>query len=79
MSEPELCSAREGTVASHCWHRNGVMLTSDPPQQGETCCYCGMVRYTQQQYFPGGYHGQYLPGRERLVIRSAANPKDDDA
>lgn len=28
----------------HCWHSDGVTLTSYPPQYPQTCCWCGGKR-----------------------------------
>jgi hypothetical protein len=58
----EICLARAGTSAAHCWHRTGVAYMSNPPQYEERCCHCGEVRCMTVWTASTGGHGPYAPG-----------------
>lgn len=63
MYDTELCKARTGTPANHCWHDTGVALMSYPAQTEQVCCFCGQKRYLQftQWNQTIGNHGPCLP------------------
>jgi hypothetical protein len=49
----------------HCWHDEGVVLTSYPPQVPEICCHCGEKRIKPNPftYKDLSGHGPFLkPG-----------------
>ena len=54
MSEEKPCH--------HCWHDNGYILTSYPPQYPQTCCKCGEKRTIRGASFEvnPAEHGQFL-------------------
>lgn len=45
----------------HCYHRDGVLLTSDPPKYRLHCCRCGHMSYTLASTRPPawGQHGKF--------------------
>ena len=46
----------------HCWHRTGLVRTSNPAQFDETCCHCDafrMVMEKPQEISPE--HGPFHP------------------
>lgn len=53
---------------NHCWHGTGQMLTSNPPQIPEVCCYCGERRTrTEQRYYTVTGHGKFVPSNWNVV------------
>lgn len=47
----------------HCYHDDGVVLTSYPPQIPETCCWCGETRTQPFDITDRGHHGPFkAPG-----------------
>ncbi len=46
---------------NHCWHDNGTLLTSNPPQVPQTCCHCGERRSITLGYIDNTVHGKYKP------------------
>jgi hypothetical protein len=48
-------------IHTHCWHDEGVVLTSNPPQIPEICCHCGEKRIkTWTPCIDKSTHGPYL-------------------
>lgn len=44
----------------HCYHRDGVLLMSAPPQYRLHCCHCGHMKYVQESVpKPSGLHGKF--------------------
>lgn len=43
-----------------CFHRDGVLLTSDPPKYRLHCCQCGHMRY-QEASLPSKKWGEHGP------------------
>jgi hypothetical protein len=65
MDEEKPCKPnRVERGESHCWHSTGMVLTSNPPQYPQVCCWCGAERTLRglvPQREPG--HGPYEPPR----------------
>ncbi len=62
----------------HCWHDTGVMLTSNPPQVVDKCCFCGVTRGLHRAvHVPRGNHGPYAPFTEPVggIVIIGANPE----
>lgn len=54
------------TSCNHCWHDAGMQLLTNPPQNVETCCNCGLKKYTAVYWALDDKtvaHGPYLPGK----------------
>lgn len=68
MHDTELCKARTGTPANHCWHDTGVALMSYPAKTEQVCCFCGQVRHLQlvQWNRTIGNHGAHMPYHTKL-------------
>lgn len=68
MHDTELCKARTGTPANHCWHDTGVALTSYPAKTEQVCCWCGQKRHLQLMQWGRviGNHGTNLPYYTKL-------------
>lgn len=45
----------------HCYHRDGVLLTSNPPKYRLHCCNCGHMSYAEAASRPPiwGEHGPF--------------------
>lgn len=62
----EICKARTGTPANHCWHDTDVALMSYPAKTEQVCCFCGQVRHLQMQWNRTiGNHGAHMPPNAR--------------
>lgn len=48
--------------AAHCWHGDGRLLLSDPPQERQTCCWCGATRVVQVGRMDTRQHGPHRSG-----------------
>ena len=65
----------------HCFHGTGLVLTSEPPQYPEVCCYCGKGRTVRGRLYSSPGHGRFIPspvegiGSARLARRQAARAK----
>ena len=48
---------------AHCWHGNGQMLLTDPPQIDLICCHCGMKKREtiNNSFVDTKKHGLYAP------------------
>lgn len=54
----DLCPARTGTDAAHCWHDGGYTLSNQESEH--ICCYCGKQRKAAFAANPQ-QHGPYMP------------------
>lgn len=63
-------------MAEHCWHSDGIVLTSNPPQHPETCCNCGDRRILTSRYVADPGHGPFARKvqRQEPVIRGGEGP-----
>lgn len=79
----ELCTARTGTDAAHCWHDSGygggsVSTGSDGTTVSEShgtrvCCHCGVrepYRYRVERAPIS--HGEYAPWTGRVLLDNLA-------
>jgi hypothetical protein len=47
----------------HCWHKTGLALMSNPPQDIERCCHCGEERVVSLTLARDGIqHGPFAAG-----------------
>ena len=54
----------------HCWHREHMVLSSDPPDYRFTCCHCG-ERWTQSAKMESDpNHGKFVQQVYRVVYPS---------
>lgn len=44
----------------HCWHGDGLVLTSDPPQHKQVFCHCGVECVLVYRELPVTGHGPYF-------------------
>jgi len=65
----------------HCWHSENTILTSDPPQVPQYCCFCGKKRIiTPHVYEKVEGHGNYLDpfSARRLIPNPEKFPFEDE-
>lgn len=72
MTPPDAPDAPRG----HCWHSDGIVLTSYPEQYPETCCHCGARRTRSYRFVTEG-HGKFDPSRETEVTYSGGDSPCD--
>ena len=53
----------------HCWHSDGIMLLTDPPQEKLICCHCGDKKtiWSLRKQYDYDKHGKYDPTSKRRI------------
>lgn len=58
----DICTGKDSTDATHCWHPTGQLLCSMPPQSVHKCCWCGDTKNVSERWsVPVVGHGPHFP------------------